>query len=91
MLVTDVDGNFNGVPALIDKLKESEEVRDCLVTQWFRFSYGRSETDEDACTLRSLQDQFDASGSNIKTLLLALSQSDAFLYRPLVVPTGDMP
>ena len=44
---TDVDGPFNGVPALIDKLKESQEVRDCVVTQWFRFSYGRSETDED--------------------------------------------
>jgi hypothetical protein len=91
VVATDVDGSFNGVPALIDKLKESEDVRDCVVTQWFRFSYGRSETEEDACTLRSLQDQFDASGSNIKTLLLALSQSDAFLYRPLVVPTGDMP
>ena len=91
LIQTDVDGPFNGVPALIDRLKESEQVRDCMVTQWFRFSYGRSETDDDACSLRSLQDQFDASGSNIKALLLALSQTDAFLYRPAVVPTGDTP
>jgi Protein of unknown function (DUF1592)/Protein of unknown function (DUF1588)/Protein of unknown function (DUF1587)/Protein of unknown function (DUF1595)/Protein of unknown function (DUF1585) len=88
---TDVDGPFNGVPALIDKLKESQEVRDCMVTEWFRFGYGRSETNDDACSLRSLEDQFDASGSNIKALLLALSQTDAFLYRPAVVPTGDLP
>jgi hypothetical protein len=91
LVQTDVNGPFNGVPSLIDKLKESEEVRDCLVTQWFRFGYGRSETNDDACSLRSLEDQFDASGSNIKALLLALSQTDAFLYRPVVVPTGDMP
>lgn len=91
LVETDVDGPFNGVPALVDRLKESQEVRDCVVTQWFRFSYGRSETDDDACSLRSLQDQFDTSGSNIKGLLLALSQTDAFLYRPLVVPTGDTP
>jgi len=91
LIQTDVDGLFYSVPALIDRLKESQEVRDCVVTQWFRFGYGRSETDDDACNLRSLEDQFDASGSNIKTLLLALSQTDAFLYRPIVVPTGDMP
>jgi hypothetical protein len=88
---TDVDGAFVGVPALVAKLKESQMVRDCVVTEWFRFSYGRSETAEDACSLRSLQDQFDASGSNIKSLLLSLSQTDAFLYRHAVVPTGDMP
>jgi hypothetical protein len=88
---TDVDGAFNGVPELLDHLKESQEVRDCVVTQWFRFSYGRTETDDDACTLRSLQDQFDASGSNIQKLLVSLSQTDAFLYRQAVVPTGDTP
>jgi hypothetical protein len=88
---TDVDGNFMGVPALVDKLKESQEVRDCVVTEWFRFAYGRTETMDDACSLRSLEDQFDKSGSNIKSLLLSLSQTDAFLYRPAVVPTGDMP
>jgi hypothetical protein len=91
LVQTDVDGSFVGVPALIDKLKESQEVRDCVVTEWFRFAYGRSETAEDACSLRSLEDQFDASGSNIKSLLVSLSQTDAFLYRPAVVPTGDMP
>jgi hypothetical protein len=91
LVMTDVDGPFVGVPDLVERLTESQEVRDCVVTQWFRFGFGRSENTDDACTLRSLQDQFDASGSSIRALLLALTQTDAFLYRPAVVPSGATP
>jgi hypothetical protein len=86
---TDVDGPFTGIPELTSRLLESQIVRDCVVTQWFRFAYGRGETTDDACNLRTLEDHFDASGSNIRSLLLALTQTDAFLYRPAVVASGD--
>jgi hypothetical protein len=33
----------------------------------------------------TLQDAFAESKGNIKSLLLALTQTDAFLYRPVVV------
>ncbi len=88
---TDVDGPFTGVPELVSRLLESQQVRDCVVTQWFRFAYGRGEGADDACNLRMLEDQFDASKSNIRSLLLALTQTDAFLYRPAVIASENTP
>jgi hypothetical protein len=51
---------------------------------WVRFAYGRSESPEDACTLEQLKSDFVASGNNVRDLLVAITQTDAFLYRKAV-------
>jgi hypothetical protein len=79
---TDVDGAFTGVVGLAAKLAQSANVRECYATQWFRFAYGRGENTDDACSLATLKTRFASSGGNIKELLVALTQTDAFLYRP---------
>jgi hypothetical protein len=84
---TDVDGPFTGAPALGKKLAASQKVRDCLATQWFRYGYGRDATARDACTVATLNRVFTASGGNVRELLLALTQTDAFLFRS----QGDAP
>jgi Protein of unknown function (DUF1592)/Protein of unknown function (DUF1588)/Protein of unknown function (DUF1595)/Protein of unknown function (DUF1585) len=78
---TDVDGPFNGVIDLAIRLGASEEVRDCVATQWFRYGYGRSETAEDACAVGQIQRAFKAAGYSVEELLVALTQTDAFRYR----------
>jgi hypothetical protein len=78
---SDVDGEFEGVVELAHKLTGSDKVRNCYATQWFRFAYGRGETKEDTCTMDVLKEQFEATGGDIKELLVALTQTDAFLYR----------
>jgi hypothetical protein len=83
----DVDGTFSGVVGLAGKLASSADVRSCYATQWFRFAYGRGEAAADTCSLAKLNSQFESSGGNIKELLVALTQTDAFLYRP----AGGMP
>jgi hypothetical protein len=77
----DADGPFDGAIELGRKLANSEQVRACVVTQWFRFAYGRKETAADECTMNKLRAQFAASGYDMRTLLVALTQTDAFLYR----------
>ncbi len=79
---TDVDGPFDGVVALAGMLASSDKVEACYAKQWFRYGYGRGDMDADACTLDFLANRFRESGGNIKELLVALTQSDAFLYRP---------
>ena len=74
-------GTFNGAVELAKKLSTSPEVRACVQKQWFRFSLGRFEGAEDACTLKSLNDDFAASDFDVKKLLLSLVTSDAFRYR----------
>jgi hypothetical protein len=81
LTLTDVDGPFSGVVELAGKLAQSQEAHDCYVKQWFRFAYGRGETTGDACSLATLGAQFSLTQGNIKELLVALTQTDAFLYR----------
>ena len=78
---SDVDGSFDGAVAMSKKLAGSHQVERCYATQWFRYAYGRGESAEDACTLAALGDQFAETGGDIKELIVALTQTDAFLYR----------
>jgi hypothetical protein len=86
LVMTDVDGEFDGAAALADKLAGSQQVADCMMKEWTRFALGRSETPEDACSLEHTKAQFSGADHDIKQLVLALTQTDAFLYRKAVVP-----
>ncbi len=76
---TDVDGAFQGVAGLSEKLLASAQVKRCVATQWFRYAFGRGETAGDACTLDKLEDVFVRSGGDLKWLMLALTQTTPFL------------
>lgn len=75
---TSLDGAFDGALELARKLSESTQVEDCLANQWFRFSLGRIESTDDACSVLSIRDGFRASGGNIRALLTQIAVSDAF-------------
>jgi hypothetical protein len=77
----DVAGRFTGAVELGSKLAGSAQVRGCVVKQWFRFGYGRSETPADLCSLATLEARFASAGQDVRELLVALTQTDAFLYR----------
>ncbi|WP_044985596.1 DUF1592 domain-containing protein [Sorangium cellulosum] len=85
---TDIDGPFDGAVELAHRLAESEQVRACVVKQWFRFGYGRAEQSEDSCSLAQATRAFEASGYNIRALLVALTQTDAFRYRRMIRAAG---
>jgi hypothetical protein len=82
----DVAGPVNDAVELAGRLAMSRDVEECVVGQWLTFGYGRSETPQDVCTRASLERAFAASGGRIQDLLVALTQTDAFLYRPAVTP-----
>jgi hypothetical protein len=84
---SDVTGPFHGIGELASKLASSGEVRACVATKWFRYGYGRGETAADACSLDNIKTQFAAGGFKIRDLMVALTQTDAFLYR-LVTPAA---
>ncbi|MDX2054371.1 MAG: DUF1592 domain-containing protein [Polyangiaceae bacterium] len=78
---TDVDAPFDGISELAKLAAQSDLVGSCAVTQWFRYGYGRQDSAADVCTLNQLNTAFKSSGYKIPELLVALTQSDAFLYR----------
>jgi hypothetical protein len=84
----DANGSFANGVELATRLGGSAEVKDCLATQWVRFGLGRRETADDACSLEQAQGLFTASGHRLPELLLAVTQTDAFLYRKRIAPGG---
>jgi len=79
-------GPFVGVQELGQKLAASDQVRDCMATQWFRYSVGRTEVQPDSCSLGTLFDTFGAAGGDINELIVGITQTDAFMYRAPVTP-----
>ncbi len=79
---TDVDGEYAGVRGLADKLNQSEQFRRCVVTQHFRHASGRREAEEDACSTDTAYLGFEKSGFDLDELIVAITTSDSFRYRP---------
>jgi hypothetical protein len=79
---SDVDEEYQGGVELAALLGRSGQARDCVPTQWLRYAMGREEEDEDTCSLVSVRQAFEASGGDLRELLVALTQTDAFMsYR----------
>lgn len=80
-----LDGPFNGAVELAQRLAQSPRVRDCVATQWYRYAMGRIEEEADRCSLDQVKSRFARADGDMRELLVALTQSDAFLYRPAIV------
>jgi hypothetical protein len=73
---------FAGPIDLVRAVADSELTHNCFATTWADFAYGRKLESGDSCTTNQLKQAFTESGYNIRELLLALTQTDAFLYLP---------
>jgi hypothetical protein len=78
---TDVDGPFDGAVALGRKLAESKDVESCVANHWFHFAVGREASDLDRCTVETLTSTFARTGGDLRQLLLATVQTDAFFFK----------
>jgi hypothetical protein len=77
----DSDGSFKGPIELGRRLAKSQQVQQCVATQWFRYAMGRTETALDQCTMDHVFQSFKSSDFSIPELVLALVQSDGFRVR----------
>jgi hypothetical protein len=78
----DVNGPVDDPVELGARLANSQEVRDCYVTQAFRFFYGRDYTSADQCSMAKLLISFRDNKQSLSESIVALTQTDQFLYRP---------
>ena len=69
-----------GAVEMAHVLAESQDVRNCVARQWFRFALGRLEQQADACSLKRLEQSFERSDYDVRELLLGIVTSDAFRY-----------
>lgn len=81
LIDTDVDGPFVGAVELGRKLGSSSKVSACAVSQWFRYTTGRNESDADSCDLARLTQAHTSSGGSLRALIAGATRMDAFRYR----------
>jgi hypothetical protein len=79
----DANGPVADPTSLGQLLAKSDQVRGCYVTNTFRFFYGREVEMPDACSMARLLVDFKGTSYNLRELLVGLTRTDAFLYRPL--------
>ncbi|MCY7300918.1 MAG: DUF1588 domain-containing protein, partial [Ilumatobacteraceae bacterium] len=78
---TDVDGSFNGVVELTDKLAKSELIRSCFTQHFFRFSASRPPNADEQCVLDSWSKAFSAGGTHLQDLWLSWLTDPSFAVR----------
>jgi hypothetical protein len=83
----DANGSVIDAHGLGELLAASSEARDCYVTQTFRFFFGREVEPADACSIALLRTKFAQKNLSLSELLVALTTTDAFLYRPTLEAT----
>ena len=78
---TDVDGAFEGGPALARALAGSAVMHRCATERLVRFALGRAPVDLEQSTVDALARDFTASGGDVRALLLGVATSPTFLQR----------
>jgi hypothetical protein len=79
---SDVDGPFHGAVELGKKLSQSQQVRECVSTQWLRYALGVTRDEIEGCMVDPIVKAFADHGYDLRELLVATATSDAFRYRP---------
>ena len=76
-----LDSEYDNALELIDKLADSNLVRQSIIRHVFRYFMGRNELLSDSQTLIAADKAYLESGGSFKSLLISLLTSDSFLYR----------
>lgn len=81
-----LDGEVADVLELIDRLANSDRVRQSIIRHAFRFYMGRNEMLSDSQTLIDADNAYVDSGGSFRAVIVSLLTSDSFLYRKETSP-----
>ena len=79
--------NFKNAVEMLPQLAKSQEARDCMVTQWWRYALRRQELASEEPSLKLVREAFKQSGYDMRELLVAFTRTRAFSHRT-AVPRG---
>ncbi len=75
------DAHFDTIRELASLLADSDAARRCFVREYRRFVVGDAESPDDACGLAALDATFDAAGTRIQDLMIAVVTDPGFRRR----------
>ena len=77
----ELDGEVEDALDLIDRLAQSDRVRQSIIRHAFRFFLGRNEMLSDSQTLIDADNAYVDSGGSFRAVVVSLLTSDSFMYR----------
>jgi hypothetical protein len=77
----ELSATFDGATDLATKLADATQTRQCFALQELRYALSRVESAADSCSAANVYQAFAASGFDLKTVLVAVTTSDAFRYK----------
>ncbi|MGY8642206.1 MAG: DUF1588 domain-containing protein [Verrucomicrobiales bacterium] len=77
----DLDGEVTDAFDLIDRLAESDKVRQSIIRHAFRYFLGRNETLSDSTTLIEAEKAYLESNGSFDAVIVSLLTSDSFIFR----------
>ena len=77
---TDVTGAIVGVVPMTAKLAQSQAAATCFVRQWFRFAFGRAESDSDDPRIATITSGFETAKGKVQELMIGLTTTPDFRY-----------
>jgi hypothetical protein len=72
---------FQTVPELAQIIAGSQAARSCFTKQYVRFARGVLEAPEDRCAIQGIESAFEASGWDVRELIIAVVKSPGFVWR----------
>ncbi len=81
----DADGETWDIADAVDlshRLADSDEALGCVAGRWFEYAAGRASDATDQCRVASVFDDFEASGGDMRELLVSFAMKPAFTERP---------
>lgn len=82
---TSIQGAFDGPDELTRRLAGSYQVRDCLVTEWYRYSMGRFDETLDLVAVTEVAEIAQAAGGGFAEIMVRLALSEPFRFRTATV------
>jgi hypothetical protein len=76
-----MNGPFDGVVDLANRLADSEAIAKCISKQWFTFAMGRPNDTSDGDSMSRIYEQFLQDETAFPSLFEAIVLSDSFRYR----------
>lgn len=76
-----LDGDVRNAIDLIDRLAQSDRVRQSIIRHAFRYFMGRNETLSDSKTMIDADKAYLESGGSFDAVIVSLLTSDSFIYR----------
>ena len=80
-MIPSLDGPVKDALDLIDRLNQSDRVRQSIIRHAFRYFLGRNETLSDSQTLINADQAYLSSGGSFDAVIVSLLTSDSFIYR----------